>query len=404
VQTANWGTGMLSGNTANPDLTWESTASSNIGVDLGLFKNRIELTADLYYKKTENLLLQLPLPAYVGTTGNGSTTPPWANVGSLQNKGLELSLNTVNIDKKNFSWKSNFVFSLNRNKVLSLNTQTGIVDGKVTEGSETTIVTRTTIGQPIGQFYGYKVIGRFEKATDFYYKDKNGNLKPTALPEGMAIGVNGAWIGDYIFQDVNNDGVINEKDRTNIGNPEPKFTYGITNSFSYKNFDLSISLSGSYGNKVVNYQRRWLENPAANTNLLEKALHYAVLSKINNSGPVDYRNLYISGGDADMCRMAASSASSTSNFRFSDKFVEDGSYLRIQNISIGYNLPKSILKKIGIDNLKLYANLQNVYTFSVYKGYDPEIGAMNQNALLTGIDNARYPSPRIVTFGLNLSF
>lgn len=400
----NWGTGLLSGNTANPDLKWESTYSSNIGVDLGLFKNRIEFIADIYYKKTDNLLLQLPLPAYVGTVGQGSTSSPWANIGSLENKGIELSLNTINIDKKDFSWKTNLVFSLNRNKVLSLDTESSIIDKTISEGSETTIVTRTAVGQPIGQFYGYKVIGRFEKATDFYYKDAAGNIKPTAIPTGLTISENGVWIGDYIFEDVNKDGVIDEKDRTYIGNPEPKFTYGIGNTLSYKNWDMTVYLTGSYGNRVVNYQRRWLENPRENTNLLEKATHYAVLTKINPDGPVDYRNLYISGGDADMPRIAASSASSTSNFRYSDKFVEDGSYLRIQNISIGYSFPTKWIKIAKIENLKLYANLQNIYTFTVYSGYDPEIGSNNQDALMTGIDNARYPSPRIYTFGLNITF
>lgn len=400
----NWGTGMLSGNTANPDLQWETTYSSNLGLDINLFNNRIEFIGDIYYKKTNNLLLRLPLPSYVGTSGQGSTTPPWANIGSLENKGIELTLNTVNIDKRSFSWKSNFVFSLNRNKVLSLDTKSSILDREIQEGSEKTIVTRTAVGHAIGQFYGYKVIGRFEKATDFYYKDENGKVQPTAIPKGMTISETGVWIGDYIFEDKNKDGVIDEEDRTFIGNPEPKFTYGIGNTFTFGNLDMTVFVNGSYGNEVVNYQRRWLENPRENTNLLEKATHYAVLTKINEAGPVDYRNIYISGGDADMCRMAASSASSTSNFRYSDKFVEDGSYLRIQNISLGYNLPRKWLKKIAFENLKIYANLQNLYTFTAYKGYDPEIGSTNQDALLTGIDNARYPSPRIYTFGLNLTF
>ena len=399
-----WGTGLLTRSTANPNLKWETTSSSNIGVDLGLFKGRIDLTADLYYKHTKDLLLELPLPAYVGTTGMGSSAIPWANIGTLENKGFEISINTVNIDKRDFKWKSNVVFSLNRNKVLSINTQTGVSDMGVQEGSETNIVTRTAPGYSVGMFYGYKVIGRFEKATDFYYKDKSGAIKPVALPTGMSISPTGAWIGDYIFEDINKDGVIDEKDRTFIGNPAPKFTYGFGNSFTYKNWDLSVMLNGSYGGKVVNYQRRWLENPRSTTNVLTKAMNYAVLSKIDPNGPVDYRNLYISSGDADMCRMAASAASSTSNFRYSDKFVEDGSYLRIQNISIGYNLPKSILKKVKIENLKLYANLQNVYTFTAYKGYEPEVGSINQDARLSSIDNARYPSPRIYTFGLNLSF
>lgn len=400
----NWGTGLLSGNTANPDLKWETTNSSNLGVDLGLFKNRIEFTADVYCKKTDNLLNQLSLPAYVGVSGQGSTSPPWANIGSLENKGIELALNTVNIEKKNFSWKTNLVFSLNRNKVLSLNTESSIYDVKLQEGSEITPVTRTAVGQPIGQFYGYKVIGRFEKATDFYYKNAAGAVTPTAIPKGMTISESGVWIGDYIFEDVNKDGIIDESDRTYIGNPAPKFTYSIGNTFTYKNWDLNVFLTGSYGNKVVNYQRRWLENPRENTNLLDKATHYAVLSKINEGGPVDYRNMYISGGDADMCRMASSSASSTSNFRYSDKFVEDGTYLRIQNVSLGYNFPKRWLTKLHIENLKLYSNIQNLYTFTAYKGYDPEVGSANQNALLTGIDNGRYPSPRIYTFGLNLTF
>ena len=206
----NWGTGLLSDNTPNPDLRWEKTESSNVGLDLGLFKNRIDFTVDLYYKSTNGLLLYLPLPAYVGTTGMGSTKAPVFNIGSVENKGVEFSLNTINIDLKKFTWKSNFVFSLNRNKVLSMNTQTGVLDGIVTEGSESMPVTRTAVGQAVGLFYGYKVIGRFEKATDFYYKDKNGNIQPTALPKGMSIGPNGAWIGDYIFEDVNKDGVIDE--------------------------------------------------------------------------------------------------------------------------------------------------------------------------------------------------
>ncbi len=227
---------------------------------------------------------------------------------------------------------------------------------------------------------------------------------PTALPEGMTIGESGVWIGDYIFEDRDGNGVINQDDRTYIGNPEAAFTYGIGNTFTYKNFDLTVSLSGSYGNEVVNYQRRWLENPRENTNLLKSATTYARLGLIDPNGPNDYRNVQITGGDPYMPRMAASSAASSSNYRYSDRFVEDGSYLRIQNVSFGYFIPKKWVSKIGISDLKLYANLQNLYTFTKYSGYDPEIGSIDQSALLTGIDNARYPSPRIYTFGLTLTF
>lgn len=404
VPTENWGTGLLANNTPNPDLKWETTTSSNIGFDLQLLRNRIEFVADIYYRKTDNLLLRLPLPAYVGTAGVGSASSPWANVGSLENKGIELALNTVNIDNKKFTWRSNFVFSLNRNKVKSLDTETSIMDMTVQEGSDVTIITRTAVGKPIGQFYGYKIIGRFEKATDFYYKDADGNVKPTALPKGMYIDENSAWIGDYIFEDINGDGVIDEEDRTYIGNPEPKFTFGIGNSFTYKNFDLNIFLSGSYGNDVVNYQRRFIENPRENHNLLAKARDYARLALIDPNGPNDFRNVHIVGGAWDMPRLAGSSASSASNFRMSDKFIEDGSFLRIQNISLGYTLPRSLTTKFGVQTLKVYTNIQNLYTFTKYKGYDPEVGSLEGNALLSGIDNARYPSPRIYTFGLNLTF
>lgn len=400
----NWGSGQIATNTANPNLGWEKTKSSNIGIDLGLFKNRIELVADVYYKKTDGLLLDLALPAYAGTSGQGSTAPPTYNIGSLENKGIEFTLNTINMQRNDFTWKSSFIFSMNRNKVLSLNTESGVYDRTLQQGSDVTVVTRTAVGQPIGQFYGYKVIGRFEKATDFYYKDKEGTVKPTALPEGMVIGENGVWIGDYMFEDVNKDGIINEKDLGYIGNPNPDFNFGINNSFSFKGFDINILLTGSYGNEVMNYQRRWLENPRENTNLLKSALGYAQLDLIDPNGPNDYRNVQIVGGDPYMPRIGASSASSASNFRLSNRFVEDGSYVRVKNISIAYNLPKSLYAKWGISNIKVYSNAQNVLTFTKYKGYDPEVGSINQNALLTGIDNGRYPSPIITTLGLNVNF
>jgi len=397
-----WGTGLLSGNTANPQLQWETTNSENIGLDINLFRNRIELIADLYLKETNNLLLQLPLPAYVGTSGQGSTTPPWVNIGSLQNKGIELTLNTVNIDTRKFIWKTNLVFSLNRNKVLSLQTESSVLDKTLSRGSETTIITRTAVGQPIGQFYGYKVIGRFNTATDFYYKDANGDLKQTPIPEGLAISKNGVWIGDYIFEDVNKDGKITEADRTYIGNPEPKFTYGIGNTFTYQNFDLTIYLNGSYGNDVYNWIRRWTDDPRQSTNLNIRATTFARLDLINPNGPDDFRNTQIVSGNAQMPRLSPSDANS--NYRVSDRFVEDGSYLRVQNISFAYNLPKKWIDKVKLVNLKLYVNLQNVATFTKYKGYDPELGSIGQDALLSGIDNARYPSPKIYTFGLNFTF
>ncbi|PCH71380.1 MAG: SusC/RagA family TonB-linked outer membrane protein [Bacteroidales bacterium] len=411
TSTTNWGTGLIASNTPNEDLTWESTSSSNIGFNLNLFGNRIELITDVYYKKTKNLLLQASLPAFVGTSGQGSSSRPWVNLGSLENKGIEFTLNTVNVDKGKFLWRSNFVFTLNRNKVLSINTQTGedtrSIDNSSWGSTGSTIINRSIVGEPIGQFYGYQVIGRFEKATDFYYKDESGNVKSVPVLNGLSIDEqNGVWIGDYIYKDQNHDDVIDEKDRAFIGNPEPKFTFGIGNTFIYGNFDLTVFLTGSYGNDVINYARRYMENPRRNiSNLFESAIGYAQTGLIDSDGPNDYRNVQIVGGDPKMSRLPQSTATSDYDFAFSDRFVEDGSYLRIQNISLGYTFPKKWTSRAGISNLKIYGNLQNVYTFTKYSGFDPEVGiSYSGGNQLNGVDNGRYPSPRIYTVGINVSF
>lgn len=397
-----WGTGVLNANNANPDLKWETTYSSNLGLDINMFHNRIEFIADVYYKKTVDLLYRISLPSYLGSSGYGAASNPWANIGVLENKGVEFTLNTVNIDKGGFQWRSNFVFSLNRNKVVSLDTDNSSVEKTFRVGSETNIVTKTVPGEAIGQYWGYNVIGRFNTATDFYYKDESGAVKPVALPKGVSIGENGAYLGDYIFADLNKDGVIDNNDCTFIGNPEPKFTYGIGNTFSWKGIDLTIFLSGSYGNDVMNYNRRYIEDVRSNTNLLTSVMDYARISKIDPNGPNDYRNLHVSGGSSTMPRLSASSANG--NTRVSDLYIEDGSFLRIQNISLGYTFPSKWLSKSPINGLKIYANLQNVYTFTKYSGYDPEIGYMYGDALMSGLDYGRYPTPRIYTFGLNVSF
>jgi TonB-linked SusC/RagA family outer membrane protein len=400
------GTGLVAANTANPNLKWETTDATNLGLDAGFLGNRIEVVMDVYYKKTDNLLLQPQFPSFLGTSQSPDDdyryqTGPWQNIGSLENKGFEISVNTRNIETKNFSWNSNVVFSLNRNKVLSLDSENSFFFKKIAKGAEASDITLTTVGQPIGQFYGYKVIGRFDSATDFYYKDANGVVHETPRPRDISIGTNGVWIGDYMFADISGpdgvpDGVIDENDRTYIGNPEPKFTYGIGNTFSYKSFDLNIYFNGSYGNDVFNWIRRWTDDPSQGSTLSIRATEFA---RIEGD---DFKSAQVVGGSPLMPRMTSSDTNG--NYRVSDRFVEDGSYLRLQNISLGYTLPKAWVKKISIENVRVYANLQNVYTWTKYKGYDPEIGSINQDALLTGIDNARYPSPKIYTAGINVTF
>ena len=409
--TTTWGVGVLNGNNANPNLKWETTYSTNVGFDLSLFDSRIDLVVDWYYKKTNDLLMMLDLPAYLGGPGAdeiyGAPSNPWGNVGSLRNTGIEVTLNTVNVESKNFQWRSNVVFSLNRNKVLSLDSETGTLPQTLQIGSDITTVTNTVVGEPIGQFWGYKVIGRFDKPEDFYYKDADGNVKAVALPEGSSIAsspeTGGVFIGDYIYEDINGDGVIDNNDQTFIGSPEPKFTWGFGNTFTYKNFDLSIQFSGSYGNKVLNYGRRWLEVTGSTSNQLKSVLDYARLAKIDVNGPEDYRNYYVTNTGSIQPRLSTESGQNN-NFRQSDKFVEDGSYIRLQNVSLSYTLPRKWLKDTFLTNVKLYCNAQNLFTITKYDGMDPEVGSLRGTALLNGVDYSRYPSPRIYTFGVNVQF
>ncbi len=416
-----WGAGLYPSNTPNPNLKWETTNSTNIGIDLGLFNNRIDLIVDWYNRQTDDLLMITSLPDYLGVSSaelntQGGSSAPWGNLGSLRNRGIEITVNTQNVITQDFRWSSSLIFSSNKNKVMKLNTETGVFYGSTSDnnygGGGSTITNRTIVGEPIGQIFGYKVRGRFENASDFYMYNKDGELVRTPVTADAAgnmreISENGIWIGDYMYEDVNGDGIISEADRVVIGNPEPKFTYGIGNTFTYKNWDLTVMFSGVYGNDVVNYSRRHLSSPYRNiSNLYTEALDYAQLGLINPELPNDYRNVQIVGGDPKQPRMPLSSVTNEHNFQFSDRFIEDGSYLRLQNISLAYSFPKKWMNSIGLTQCKLSFNMQNVYTWTKYKGYDPEIGTTatqeGQNRTF-GIDNSRYPSPRTYTVGLNLT-
>ncbi len=405
TKTTPWGNGVLNANSANPNLKWETTYSYNVGFDLNMFNSRIEFVADFYYKKTKDLLLQASLPAFLGTEGYGAASEPWTNIGSVRNMGMELTLNTVNIDRKGFQWTSNFVFSMNRNKVLSLDTDTGSLPYDLQVGSDTSTVTYSMPGYAIGQFWGYKVIGRFDEPTDFYYTDEDGNLKEVAITSGSTISESGTWLGDFIFEDVNGDGVIDTDDEQIIGNPEPKFTFGIGNTFSWKGFDLTIFLSGSYGNDILNYNKRWLDISGSNSNVLASC-SYAIVEKIDENGPDNYRNYHVTGvvGPNALAARMYTSSGTNMNWRVSDYYIEDGSYLRIKNVSLAYNFPRKWLRNTPLTACKLYVNIQNLYTWTNYSGYDPEVGALYGNALYTGIDYGRYPSPKTYTFGATVSF
>ena len=399
-----WGTGFYAGNYPNDKLKWEETKAWNAGIDLNLFDNRVEFIFDTYLKNTDNLLMRASLPSYV----TGIITSPWVNAGAMENKGAEFTLNNVNISKKDFTWRTGITISFNKNKITKLYTETAGLSGTV-DGSQT--LTYSTVGQPVGQYYGYKVIGMFKEESDFYQRDadgnflldKNGNRLPVALPENQHIAKDEVWVGDYIFEDLNGDGVIDEQDRTYLGNPEPKFSYGFNNTFTYKGFDMNIFINGVYGNKLVNLFRQDFTNPMRNSNLLKEATGIAHVELIDPAQPEEIWNVHVSNPESATVQRL-NTADGNDNNRMSSRFVEDGSYLRIKNISLGYTFPQKWTRKWHIENLRVYMNIQNAFTFTKYKGYDPEVGAYNYNVLLRGVDYARYPSQRIYTVGLNLSF
>lgn len=405
-----WGSGNILSRIPNEDITWETTKSWNLGLDLAMFGNRVEFIADVYHKRTDNLLLILSLPGITGTNGtvDVTTQAPWDNVGSMENKGIELTLNTVNVSLSDFTWRSSIVFTMNRNKVVELNTATACIDKTYEKGGSSYVVTRTAEGMPIGQFWGYNVLGRVNNAYDIY--DANGNLK-IAIPEGQTISPNGFWVGDLIYEDVNKDGVINEDDQTYIGNPLPKFTGGFGNTFSYKGFDLNLYFTFSYGNDVMNWLNAYIDNPNERQYNITKraASDYAKLAYYNPELPEDdIFNVYVASAGERMYRLQLKDQH---NNKVSSRIIEDGSYLRLQTLSLSYTFPKRWIRKLSMNSLKLYANVSNLFTLTRYSGYDPEVGMASdqysnysQSALLNGFDPGRYPSPRTFTFGINVGF
>ena len=328
----------------NPDLKWETTAQLNIGFDLGLFQNRITLALDYYDKQTKDLLLDRPLPE---SSGHSSITQ---NIGKVENKGFEFSLSTVNFDG-DFKWTTIFNLSANRNKVKKLYNGEPIDD--IGRGSN-----RVMEGQPIGVFYNYKWLG----------------IDPST--------------GDCVYADLNKNGVVDTDDRTIVGDPHPDFIGGITNTFNYKGFDLSIFLQFSHGNDVFNGSRLFLESLTGGDNQLEAVT----------------RRWKVPGDITDIPRATSDATATANNRRSSSRFIEDGSYMRIKNVSLGYSLNKDLIKKLKLESLRIYFTTQNLYTFTLYEGLDPEVNYAGDDNTIVGTDFFTYPQTRSYNFGINIKF
>lgn len=401
-----WGTGFLPSKYANSDLKWEETTTNNIGFNLGLFNNRITVEGDFYVKETDNLIMDLPLPLYYGVDGEGGMAPPTVNVGALQNKGWSIAVNTVNIKTADFSWTTNVNVSHFNTKIKKFYTQSAILDRYSRYFQEWT--QRSVVGQTPWQFYGYVEEGLFQSLDEINNSalpvDNQGNKLPVNKDQG------GVWVGDVKYKDISGpngvpDGIIDEKDQTFIGNPYPKLFGGMTNTFTYKGFTLGILLTGSYGNDIYNYTKRVNSNPvnvSVGSNLLVHALDYARVAEDANGNP------YLENPDTDVARV---SNSRNGNYdRHTSKWVEDGSYLRIKNISLNYEFGKEILKGIpGVSGFRLGLGVQNIATFTKYTGYDPEVGSYvgsgsNAGSQPIGFDYGRYPLTPMYTFNLGINF
>ncbi len=358
----------------NPDLKWETTRQVDLGVDFAVFDNRIALTVDWYHKKTKDLLLHTDL-----ATSSGYSSA-YKNIGSVQNTGWEISLNTTNIDHKNFRWYTSFNISFNRNKVLGLNSGQDFMLSSPNwyqKFADEQYIAR--VGQPASMIYGYLYDGVLQN-DDFYYVDGKYILKP-----GLASPAAAPQPGYAKYRDLNQDGKIDANDRTVIGNPNPKHYGGFTNNFELYDFDFSVFFTWVAGNDVLNannVQLLYFEN--AKNNYLASAADYWTPQNPTNAVTAPYvQDQFVTS-----------------------RSVEDGSYLRLQNITLGYNLNARkvpFLRKLGLQSLRVYFSADNLYVWTDYTGYDPEVNT-NSSALMRGLDYCAYPRSRTFTFGLDLKF
>ncbi len=361
----------------NVDLRWETTKQADLGVDIGFWKDRIKITADIYRKVTDDLLLKADLP---GSTGIRSA---FKNVGKMSNEGLELSLNTVNINTKNFNWSSNFNIAFNKNEVLSLaENQNALARTVRFDGQYNGLFSYISlVGQPIGQIYGLLFDGLYQ-IEDFNVTGDGGYLLKSNIPTN---GNSRAIIkpGHIKYKDLNDDGIVNINDYTIIGRGLPIHTGGFSNNFIYKGFDLNVLFQWSYGNDLINANRLIFEgSPRRSLNQFATFADRWTLDNQNSLIPTV-------GGQGPA--------------NFSNRVVEDGSYIRLKTVSLGYNIPATFAKKYGVKSLRVYTSAQNLITWTNYSGPDPEVSVGFSN-LTQGFDYAAYPRARTITFGLNLSF
>ena len=406
------GTGYRPQNIPNLDVQWEKQEQLDLGLDLGFFNDRINLTIDWYKKESKGMLMELQTPIYMGTHGNDNSkiSAPKGNYGHIRNTGLEITLSTHPLIGK-FQWDNEAQISFNKNKLIAMNGSASTpIAGYAQWGS--TQVSLSNVGESLYNFYGYVTDGIYQSLEDI-----ESSPKPVQYPtDGVFNGSNTVYVGDIKYKDISGpdgvpDGIINELDRTNIGSPMPKFTYGWTNTFRYANFDLSVFINGTYGNKIMNFVKRnmtqmssaWSNQHAdvanrARLEPIDPTIVYADGSQWYNH----IENVKLANPNATLPR--AIIGDPADNDRVSDRYIEDGSYLRIKNIALGYTVPKKLIKNWGIENLRVYCNIQNLLTFTDYSGYDPEIGVSTMSPNVYGLDYGRYPSPTTYSFGLNLSF
>lgn len=362
--------GLLQGafpkNFANPDIKWEETAMTNVGIDFIAFNNRLSLTADYYVKNTKDILLTVPIPI-----SSGGANDPIRNAGKIRNNGFEFNLGWMDQPNPDISYGINLIGSFNKNKVIAMGSESGSIKGGSTNQNITT--SETKAGYPIGGYWLISTAGYFnsQEEVDAYAKDGK-KIQPAAEP------------GDIKFVDANNDGVINDDDRVFQGSPFPDFTFALNGNMRYKNFDLSIGLQGVLGNKIYNATRQTLEDVTKGSNFLASCLDYWTPENKNASHP------RLTWDDPNRNTRAES-----------DRYLENGSYLRLRSVQLGYTFPQTWFKG-AIQHARVYINAENLFTITSYSGYSPDVNADNAN--YRGFDNFIYPTNRTFMLGLNVTF